>query len=104
MKPAQGLDPTANGPPDFLQGGGEMARVIATKDWSKTPLGSFESWPQSLRTAISICLASNFPISMAWGEVARKFTTMAIGPSVPPSIPDSMGQDFRDAGRPLGLP
>ena len=52
---------------DFLSGGGEMAALIAAKDWSKTPLGPIGSWPQSLRTTVSLCLASNFPINIIWG-------------------------------------
>ncbi|SFJ99709.1 hypothetical protein, partial [Caulobacter sp. UNC279MFTsu5.1] len=52
---------------DFLSGGGEMAELIAASDWSKTPLGPIESWPQSLRTTVSLCLASNFPINIIWG-------------------------------------
>jgi PAS domain S-box-containing protein len=44
-----------------------MARLVRSKDWSLTPLGPIEQWPQSLRTAISLCLASNFPIDIIWG-------------------------------------
>jgi hypothetical protein len=33
-----------------------MARLIRTRDWSKTPLGPVAFWPQALRTAVSICL------------------------------------------------
>ncbi|MEU0494149.1 SpoIIE family protein phosphatase [Mycobacterium sp. NPDC006124] len=40
-----------------------MARV----DWAATPLGSPSQWPQSLRTAVSVLLASRFPMWMAWG-------------------------------------
>jgi signal transduction histidine kinase len=36
-------------------------------DWSQTPLGPVESWPQSLQTAVGICLASRFPILLWWG-------------------------------------
>src|SRR3977135_482155 len=52
---------------EWLVGGGEMGKVIRSMDWSETPLGPIESWPQSLRTTVSLCLASNFPISLAWG-------------------------------------
>jgi signal transduction histidine kinase len=52
---------------NFLRGGGEMAAMILSKNWSQTPLGVIESWPQSLRTAVSLCLASNFPINLIWG-------------------------------------
>ena len=44
-----------------------MAILVRSKDWSKTPLGPIDHWPQSLRTAVSLCLASNFPINIIWG-------------------------------------
>ena len=40
---------------------------MRAKDWSQTPLGPIEEWPQSLQTSISICLDSRFPIVMYWG-------------------------------------
>jgi len=52
----------------FLSGGGEMGELIRAFDWSKTTLGPVESWPQSLRTAISICLNATMPISIIWGK------------------------------------
>lgn len=51
----------------FLTGTGEMATLIRHKDWSLTPLGAIEYWPQSLKTTVSLCLASNFPINIIWG-------------------------------------
>lgn len=56
------------GTPDFLAGGGEMGRRIRDHDWSATSLGVIEHWPQSLRSALSICLNSNFPIAIYWGS------------------------------------
>jgi PAS domain S-box-containing protein len=50
-----------------LAGGGEMGRRIRAFDWSATPLGPIDGWPQSLRSALSICLNSNFPIALYWG-------------------------------------
>ncbi len=52
---------------DFLAGPGEMAERMRSMDWSTTPLGPISLWPQSLKTSISICLASRFPIVMYWG-------------------------------------
>jgi len=52
---------------EFLVGDSEMARLIRSRDWSKTPLGHIGRWPQSLRTTVSLCLASNFPINIIWG-------------------------------------
>jgi hypothetical protein len=45
---------------NFLGDGGELGRLIRAKDWLRTPIGAPEGWPQSLRTAVSLCLASNF--------------------------------------------
>src|SRR6185295_5221530 len=52
---------------DVLAGGGEMGALVRNLDWSDTPLGPLESWPQSLRSAVSICLGSGFPIAVYWG-------------------------------------
>jgi PAS domain S-box-containing protein len=57
----------ASAAPDFLAGDGEMAELIRQTDWSGTPLGPLDKWPQSLRSAISICLGSRFPIVIYWG-------------------------------------
>ncbi|MCW5849695.1 MAG: response regulator [Anaerolineae bacterium] len=53
---------------DFLAGGGEMSELIRAKDWAQTPLGSIDTWPQSLRTTVSVCLNSRFPILLWWGQ------------------------------------
>jgi len=53
--------------PDWLGGGGEIGARIRAQDWSRTPLGPIEAWPQSLRSALSICLGSRFPIVLYWG-------------------------------------
>src|SRR6476469_4175050 len=52
----------------FRRAGGECGRLIAERDWSQTPLGLLETWPQSLRTATMILLSSPVPIVMLWGE------------------------------------
>jgi PAS domain S-box-containing protein len=52
----------------FLDGGGEMGELIRSYDWTGTSLGPPEEWPQSLRSVLSICLASNFPIAIYWGN------------------------------------
>jgi PAS domain S-box-containing protein len=51
----------------FLDSTSEMAALIRQHDWASTPLGPISSWPQSLRTTVSLCLASNFPINIVWG-------------------------------------
>lgn len=59
-------------PLDFLAGGGLMERRIRAHDWAATPLGSPETWPQSLKTALKIALNSRYPIWMGWGKELTK--------------------------------
>jgi PAS domain S-box-containing protein len=56
---------------DFLHGGGEMGSRIREFDWAATPLGNLAQWPQSLRSALSICLHSSFPTAVYWGPELR---------------------------------
>jgi PAS domain S-box-containing protein len=52
---------------DCFAGSGEMGSLMRETDWSRTPLGPVSSWPQSLRTSVSICLNSLFPTLIWWG-------------------------------------
>lgn len=45
-----------------------MGALMRAHDWSATPLGSIEGWPQSLRTTVGILLRSPVPIVLLWGE------------------------------------
>jgi signal transduction histidine kinase len=83
-------------PEDWLVGGGEMGKLIRSMDWTKTPLGAIESWPQSLRTTVSLCLASNFPISLAWGPGHVQIYNDGYWPICGGKHPHSMGQDFTE--------
>nr|BFE59067.1 SpoIIE family protein phosphatase [Dactylosporangium thailandense] len=55
----------------------EVGRDLAVVDWAATPLGAPGGWPQSLRTAVSILLASRFPMWMAWGPELTFFCNAA---------------------------
>src|SRR5207247_8408427 len=43
------------------------AALMRTVDWSATPLGPVESWPPTLRSALSLCLGSPVPMMIWWG-------------------------------------
>src|SRR5688572_10114935 len=66
-------NPGGSAPTDFLLGGGEMGERIRRTDWGQTPLGPAETWPLSLKTSISIMLASRFAMVVAWGPEFRFF-------------------------------
>ena len=50
-----------------LAGGGDLAARMRQIDWSTTPLGPVEHWPQSLRTCVRIMLTSRQPMFVWWG-------------------------------------
>jgi len=47
--------------------GPSAAALIEGFDWSTTSLGARGSWPSSLETALSLCLASPLPTVIWWG-------------------------------------
>jgi signal transduction histidine kinase/CheY-like chemotaxis protein len=59
--------PDDSGTAPFILGGGETGAIVRSRDWRNTPLGPASQWPQSLRTAINICVSSRFPIALYWG-------------------------------------
>ena len=52
----------------WVVGGGELGDLIRARDWSATPLGPLESWPPTLRHAVSMMLASKAQIILFWGD------------------------------------
>lgn len=52
---------------EWPPGDSEMARRTREFEWSVTPLGSPDAWPDPLRTAVALCLASPLPILVGWG-------------------------------------
>jgi len=72
-----------------------MGKLIRTMDWSKTALGPVENWPQSLRTSVSLCLSSTFPILIAWGPETIQIYNDSYRPICGAKHPESMGMNFR---------
>ena len=79
----------------FAHGGkaGDLLRAI---DWSRKPIGPVEHWPQSLRTALSICLASRHPICIIWGRDRLYLYNDAYAPIVGAKHPWALGQSYID--------
>ncbi len=66
----------------FLSGGGEMGDRTRNYNWSETPIGDPDQWPQSLRTIVSIILNSKFPMFLWWGDELIQFYNDAYRPSL----------------------
>lgn len=79
--PDPAATPAAPDDPLFA-GGGEMGRLMAAHPWADSPLGPPHAWPQSLRTAVGICLGSRFPMVLWWGPDLRLIYNDAWRPSL----------------------
>lgn len=76
--------------------GGVMASHTREKDWAHTPLGPTDDWPQSLRTAVSICLGSPQPALIFWGTSRAVLYNDAFLPMLGPMHPDALGMAGMD--------
>jgi signal transduction histidine kinase len=84
-------------PSDVLAGGGEMGALMRAIDWSTTPVGPVDAWPQSLRTALSILLETGFPMYIAWGPEFTQFYNDGYRPILGSTKhPAAMGRSTRE--------
>jgi PAS domain S-box-containing protein len=82
---------------DFLAGGGQMGALTRAYDWSASPLGKPDTWPQSLRTALRILLNTNHPMFIWWGEELIQFYNDAYRQTMGPERhPSALGQRGRE--------
>jgi two-component sensor histidine kinase len=85
---------------DFLSEGGEMGALTRAFDWSKTSLGSAETWPQSLRVTVRLVLTSRHPMFIWWGPDLIQFYNDAyretMGPERHPSALGARGRECWD--------
>lgn len=80
----------------FLAGGGEMGERMRNHDWARTPFGPVSEWPQSLRSAVSICLNSRFPIAIYWGPELALIYNDAWAPIPGEKHPWALGRPGRE--------
>ena len=75
---------------------GEAGRLIAGRDWSKTPIGPIGAWPQSLKSALALILLSPVPIVMLWGEDGVMLYNDAYSVFAGGRHPDLLGSKVRE--------
>jgi len=74
-----------------------MGALTRAHDWSASPLGPPETWPQSLRTALRILLNTNHPMFIWWGEELIQFYNDAYRQTMGPERhPSALGQRGRE--------
>ncbi len=80
---------------DFLSGGGDMGARMRAFDWSQTPLGPTEAWPQSLKTAVRLMLNSRYPMFVWWGDELTILYNDGYAPIFGRKHPAALGQPAR---------
>ena len=80
----------------FIEGG-EIGSLMRSLDWSQTALGYVADWPQSLRSAISILLASKAQISLFWGSELITIYNDAYRPALASKHPWALGRPAHEA-------
>src|SRR5262245_34528504 len=65
-------------------------------DWSNSPLGPPETWPQSLRAIVALLLHSKFPMFVAWGKELGFLYNDPYAEILEAKHPRSLGARFYD--------
>lgn len=73
-----------------------MGCEVRAHDWSSTPLGPLESWPQSLRTSVGMLINNIEPKALTWGPDFLTIHNDSYLPFVRPPRPHGIGAPFPD--------
>jgi signal transduction histidine kinase len=93
--PASTLPP--GNPLSLVHGSGEMADRTRAFDWSRTPIGPIERWPEALLITVNTMLGSRHPMFLWWGEDLIQFYNDGYRPSIrEDKHPRALGQRGRD--------
>jgi PAS domain S-box-containing protein len=76
----------------FLDHRGEMSGRIRDFDWRAHPLGTPDTWPQPLKFALDMALASSFPTAIYWGPELRLLYNDAWAPIPAERHPWALGR------------
>ncbi len=77
--------------------GGEMAELTRSFDWSTTPIGPIEQWPDTLVVTVNTLLATRHPMFLWWGPELIQFYNDAYRPSIrSDKHPKALGQPGRE--------
>lgn len=86
----------STGQPDAPDDEPGLDQRIASFDWSASPLGPADRWPQSLRTTVELMLSSRHAMMLAWGPDLTLLYNDAYAPFLGLRHPDALGRPFRD--------
>jgi signal transduction histidine kinase len=101
VHPPKKNDAVASAPPSprrhEIFGAGEMADLTRGVDWSLTPVGPVEEWPDALLVTVNTLLASRHPMFLWWGAELIQFYNDAYRPSIrEDKHPRALGQPGKE--------
>ena len=80
----------------FLSGGGMTGALVRATDWSATPLGTPQSWPQPLKTLVALMLSADQPMFIGWGDDHILLYNDRYAPMLADRHPAALGRPFLD--------
>jgi len=80
----------------LFAGDGEMPARMRALDWSATPLGPVEQWPQALRTSVRIVLDSACAMAICWGPDFTYLYNDGYMPLIGIKHPAALGRPCRE--------
>ncbi len=91
----------------LLAGGGEMGERTRSFDWSKTPVGPVNDWPQALKTVVRVMLDSRYAMWLGWGPEFTFFyndayAAMTLGPKHPWALGRAASQVWSEIWADIG--
>ncbi|ABD88433.1 PAS domain-containing sensor histidine kinase [Rhodopseudomonas palustris] len=84
---------------EIFPGDGELSRLMRSHDWSATPLGPPETWPQGLKIPLRMMLTSRFEMWLGWGPDLAFFYNDAYVPTLGSKHPAALGRPMREVWR-----
>lgn len=76
-------------------GDSDMSKLMRSLDWSQTPIGSMQTWSQSLKSLVKTLLTSRYPMVLTWGTEFIQFYNDAYSQLIGNKHPAALGTDIR---------
>ena len=80
----------------FLAQGGDVADIIARRDWSATPIGPIATWSSTLTTTLALILRAPLPIVTLWGDEGVMLYNDAYSVFAGGRHPELLGSNVRE--------
>ncbi len=68
-----------------------MGALVRAHDWTASPVGPIETWPEALRVALTLILDSPESMYLVWGPDLTFFFNDAYRPILGPRLPSALG-------------